>query len=199
MEKRRRRILLCIILVAIFFGTFKLANMFIFKLPIDNTEYKRVASVIPQDNQITDADKIKGKNILMGGPYKVGDLVVVENLAIKVDKVGWNPTMFEETADVKMGYAVFEVTLYNYTYQPYEVKAEDITLYYKGKDGKDYYQNLSSSGYDNWRHIEKSFKLGKIESEHYRTGYIFFPTTEEARNKGYVRFYINDVPIDFKY
>ena len=24
--------------------------------------------------------------------------------------------------------------LYNYTYQPYEVKAEDITLYYKGKD-----------------------------------------------------------------
>ena len=34
--------------------------------------------------------KLKGKNILMGGPYKVGDLVVVENLAIKVDKVGWN-------------------------------------------------------------------------------------------------------------
>ena len=41
MEKRRRSYVMynpC----GNIFGTFKLANMFIFKLPIDNTEYKEL-------------------------------------------------------------------------------------------------------------------------------------------------------------
>jgi hypothetical protein len=195
-EKRRRKILLSIILIVIFAFAFKIANSFVNSFPVDNTEYERVSSITPEDKPITNADNIKGKNVVLGGPYKVGDTVVIENLAIKVDKVGWNPTAFEEE---DMGYAVFKVTLYNYTYQPYEVKSEDMVLNYEGKDGKMFRQPLSASGYDNWKHIKNSFKMGKIESEKYRKGYIFFPTTEDVRNKGFVRVYINDVPIDFIY
>lgn len=195
---KKRKTLIGIILSILFISAFAVATVYINRLPIDNTKYERVASVIPQDQKITDADKIRGKNVVLGGPYKVGDLVIVENLAVKVDKVGWNSNLFEET-DENIGHAIFKVTLYNYTYQPYEVKAEDIMLKYEGKDGKLFKQSLSSSGYDNWKFIKNSFKLGKIESENYREGYIFFPTKEEVRKNGFVRIYLNDVPIDFKY
>ena len=61
--------------------------------------------------------------------YKVGDTVVIENLAIKVDKADG----IQQALKRKIWRQYLNIP-YNYTYQPYEVKSEDMVLNYEGKD-----------------------------------------------------------------
>lgn len=170
-----------------------------------NTNFKVINDVYKTDKEIDKDMKVKGKNIIYGGPYKIGDTIISSGMAIKVTKIGWIDKLKNmedlNKSDKSKGYAVFELTIYNQNLLPYEFKEEDISLKYGIVHNNiyEYEQLLSKSGYEQWKYIKESFNMDALMSNTYRKGYIIFPVNKTIQNGGILKIYLQNIPIEFKF
>ena len=64
-------------------------------LPINEKNYERSEYIHYPDFPLGDIVRLSGKNVIHGGPYQEGDIVIVDSIAVELNKVGWNPKMLE--------------------------------------------------------------------------------------------------------
>lgn len=174
-------------------------------LPVDDNEYKVLQNVVKEDTTIDDEmfNSIKGKSVLEGGPYRLGETIFAQGVGVKVEKVGWRDEIkwegYETDLPEEYGHAVFKLTVYNLNIQPYIFSGEDMILIHDVNNNTVVHQSLKHSGYDLWKYLDGSYDVGQISSKTYRTGYVFFPVKDIAKQGGKIKIFINDIPVEFKY
>lgn len=161
--------------------------------------YKYLEETKAQDKKLDPNNPVDGDLIYEGGPYKLGEVVYVRGLGVKIEPVGISNKVLRENSKIDMEFGVFNLTLYNYSKYPYELKLEDIVFEYTDENGQLYRQPLDAAGYDSWKFIDGSFQFEEMAGEMKRTGKVFFPIKEAAKSNGKVTVYINKVPITFNY
>lgn len=156
---------------------------------------------ITEERKLEKTLNLKGKNILNGSSYQVGDLVFGQGYAIKIEKVGYSKDIYENLIGTyaksdNIVYAIFNLEFYNFQNTSYKLNLEDVILKYNKKK---YETSLDKSGYELWSKLENSFKFSKIEGNTMRKGYLFIPSEQSVSKGGKIIIYMDNIPIEFKY
>lgn len=167
-------------------------------LPLNNeVEYLDKGKII--EKTINPDKPQEGKTIHEGGPYKLGEIVYVQGVGVKLTAIGTIKNALDIKEQKNQLFGVFKMQVLNYNNTPYTINATDVSLEFEDLEGNTHLQSMQVSGYDKWQRINGSFQFGEIPEKTNRTGNIYSPIKTTATKEGEVKVYINKVPIIFKY
>lgn len=142
---------------------------------------------------------VAGKKIYEGGTHRLGDVVYIQGVGIRLEAVGTVRNALEIDGLEEQLYGLYELSVLNYNPTPYKLEAKEVVLEFKDEQGNLYLQSMDISGYDKWQRIKHAYQFGEIPPATERTGNLYVPIKGTATQDGAFKVTINDVPVTFTY
>lgn len=142
---------------------------------------------------------VDGKKIYEGGTHRLGDVVYIQGIGVRVEPVGTVRNALEIEGLEEQLYGVYKLSVLNYNPTPYKLEAKEVVLEFTDEQGNLHLQPMDISGYDKSQRINESYQFGEIPPATERTGHLYIPIEESATKDGTVKITINDVPVTFSY